>query len=272
MEIFFSKMSAFGLPMGLAMKMVQEAGFDGMEILLNGFSHRIPKYKELAEELGLDLHFHQAWSADEDPTDKKFKLLELIGYLPSEGYTILDQVDYLDNQILIIQADRIQEVSRNPEWRNRWNTNMIAPNFWFQTDSSFNDGQPLVPFSQFVDYVQRFNASVVFDTQHYIEYVLGQFRNISAFPEPAKIFELLQEGWELLGSHVKEIHLNDCSAELGRNIFPGTGTMPLQDFCWMVEDSDWQGTIVPEVSPTILFPYRLQHLKELRSKVESYFA
>lgn len=261
-QILASKLSLFGLPIKSAMDKVKEAGFDGIEVLLTDrFRNYIWRCQHFAKELGLTLHFHQAWSADEDPTDWKFKILEGVGYIPKPGYALsVHMPETTNNHPVVINGDRINQARRS--------------NFWYQTDCVFWDPWPKLPFPEFVRVVKKNNLSVVFDTQHYLEWRLGVFRDLSRLPKSQKgLFDLLKEGWELLGPHTKEIHLNDFNPTTGeRNVFPSTGIAPLGAFCNLVQSGNWQGYIVPEVSPQILFPYSTKKLICLRETVESYFA
>lgn len=266
-QILASKLSLFGLPIKTAMERVRGAGFQGIEVLCtNRFRNYYQRCRQFAEELGLTLHFHQAWSADEDPTDWKFRILERVGYLPQSGYGLGDNVPYdLTDVPTVIQADRLNEF---------YDHGAIAPYYWFQTDCVQDKfGQPKLSFSEFVTLVQRHKLPVVFDTQHYLEWKLGLFRDLSQIPRDSFwILQWLEEGWELLGPHVKEIHLNDFDPGTGaRNVFPGTGVLPIAAFCNLVKRSGWQGDIVPEVNPQTLFPYSRKKLISLRKEVEWYF-
>ena len=117
-QVLLSKMSVFGLPMQMAMNLAKESRFDGIEILINGwYKNRMPDYQSLAHNLGLKLHFHQAWSANEDPTDKSFLILEKIGYLPRQGYTLANHIPQeIRNEIIVVSADRINETTGNNQW------------------------------------------------------------------------------------------------------------------------------------------------------------
>lgn len=264
-QILASKLSLFGLPMKTTMKRVKDAGFQGIEVLC---TDRVRNYyqrcRQFAEELGLTLHLHQAWSADEDPSDWKFRILERVGYLPQSGYRLRDNVPWnLVDVPTVIQADRLSEA---------WGLVRIVPYYWFQTDSVWDGSKPKIDFWEFVRLVKQYNLSVVFDTQHYLEWRLGIFRNISQMTNTNWLLPLLEEGWELLGPYTKEIHLNDFDPRTGeRNVFPGTGTFPMAAFCSLVRASDWHGCIVPEVNPQTLFPYSRKKLITLREKVEWYF-
>lgn len=109
-EVMVSKTSLFGIPIGIAMRRAKQAGFSGIEILItyrfgdDYFSRCIWK----AEDLGLTVHWHQAWSADEDPTDRSFVVMEEIGYLLKSGYKLRDHIPFrIHDKIIVINADRI---------------------------------------------------------------------------------------------------------------------------------------------------------------------
>ena len=260
-QILASKLSLFGLPIEMAMRRIKEAGFSGIEVsITNRFRDYIWRCQNLAKELNLTLHFHQSWSADEDPTDWKFKVLEWVGYLPSSGYTLRDHIPREINDCpVVINADRVNEAPRNL-------------NFWYQTDCIFQDLIPKLAFLEFIRLVERYDLPVVFDTQHYLEYRLGHFRDLRYLPTgKTELMKLLEEGWEIFGPHTKEIHLNDWRPT-ARNVFPGTGIAPLREFCQLVKSSGWNGYIVPEISLGIPIPHSKDTLNRLRETVDSYFA
>lgn len=263
-QILASKVSLFGLPIKIAMERVKEARFEGIEVLVTDrFRNYIWRCQYFARELDLTLHFHQSWSADEDPTDWKFKVLGLVGYLPTSGYTLQDHIPReTDSHPVVINAISAEGI----------NLAIVNPNFWYQTDCIFRDSIPELPFTEFIGAVERHNLPVVFDTQHYLEYRLGYFRNLKHLPtKRAELMKLLEEGWEILGRHTKEIHLNDWTPT-SRNVFPGTGIAPLKEFCQLVRSTGWNGCVVPEVSPRLPISHSLDTLKRLRETVDSYFA
>ena len=259
-QVLASKLSLFGLPIKIAMERVRAAGFDGIEVLLTDrFRNYTWRCQYLAKELGLILHFHQAWSSDEDPTDKKFVILGKLGYLPQQRYALRQHIPAsIRNKIVVIQADRINERFGNHQW--------------LQTDCIFKNGRSLLSLAEFAQAVNKLNLPVVFDTQHYLEWKLGIFRDLSKLPtDQKKLLELLEEGWATFGPHAKEIHLNDWAPN-ERNVFTGTGIAPLKEFCKMVKSSGWNGYVVPEIGPKVPIPRSLDTLKKLRETVESYFA
>ena len=259
-QILASKISLFGLPIKIAMERVKRAGFQGIEILItNCFRDYIWRCQYFAQELDLTLHFHQAWSADEDPTDWKFKVLEWVGYLPTSGYTLKNHVPMEISDPVVISADRINQTTKRS-------------NFWYQTDCIFRDSMPQVTFPEFVRSVKKHNLPVVFDTQHYLEYRLGYFRDLKYLPtKKSDLMKLLEEGWAIFGQHAKEIHLNDWTP-VSRNVFPGTGVAPLKEFCRLVKSTGWDGYIVPEIGPRIPIPHSLDTMRRLRETVDSCFA
>jgi hypothetical protein len=274
-------MSLFGLPMNVAMKMAKNAGFDGIEVLLNHwYMAQIPHYRNIAQDIGLNLHFHQAWSSEEDPTDWRFTLMEAARYLPQSGYALEDNVPFfITKEPVVIDAGRLLEIKSRPTSISEL-TRPIPNNYWFQTDTVVNsEGYRLIYFDEFAKLVQQNNLPVVFDTQHCLEWTLGRFRRLQSIAWKAHIESIdlitlmkaqLKKCWEQLGPHTKEIHLNDFNPITGKgNLFPGEGLVPLQYFCDLVKKSGWQGVVVPEVSPSPnLWRY---NLKILRERTESYF-
>ena len=259
-QVLLSKMSVFGLPMQMAMNLAKESRFDGIEILINGwYKNHMPDYQSLAHNLGLKLHFHQAWSANEDPTDKSFLILEKIGYLPRQGYTLANHIPQeIRNEIIVVSADRINETT--------------GDNQWLQTDCIFTNEKPILSFASFVRAVNDLHLPVVFDMLHYLEYRLGIFRDYDSLTtKKSELLKLLGEGWDILGPHTKEIHL--CDFKPGeRNVLPGEGVMPLQEFGEIVMNSGWSGYVVPEVSPALLFPYSTKKLKDLWGRAKVFFS
>lgn len=186
-----------------------------------------------------------------------------MGYLPKHGYVLGDHIPYdLVNIPTVIQADRLNELYRH---------NDLAPSYWFQTDCIWDGSKPKLLFSEFIRIVNEHHLPVVFDTQHYLEWRLSVFRDLTKLPtNPKRIFSLLEEGWGILGSNTKEIHLNDWRPET-RNVFPGTGIAPLREFGCLVKSMDWNGYVVPEISPNMPFPHSTKTMTILRKKVENYF-
>lgn len=240
-------------------------GFDGVEILLNPFTKsRVSAYRSLARNLGATLHFHQAWSVEEDPTELSFRLMGAARYLPQNGYKLRDHIPASITEPVVIQADRYDEARDHPNW-------------WLQIQSVLgSDREYKLAFERFVEIFHRLDRPpVVFDTQHYIEYVLG-FWGIEHLPTDKKyLLSLLSNGWKIFGKWTKEIHLNDCHPGLGhrgRNVLPGDGVLPLKEFCQLVKSSGWDGTIVSEISPGHLLPYTSGKLANLRERISLFIA
>ena len=80
----------------------------------------------------------------------------------------------------MIQADRINERFGNHQW--------------LQTDCIFKNGRSLLSLAEFVQAVNKLNLPVVFDTQHYLEWKLGIFRDLSKLPTDQKKLLLFTSG------------------------------------------------------------------------------
>jgi len=257
-----SKISLFGLPMNSAMIMTKKAGFDGIEILINHwYRWRIPYYRILAQKFGLKIHFHQAWSPSEDPSDFTFKILSLAGYLPKNGYKLKGHIPSIITEPVVIQADRSDE-------------SVGHSNYWLQTDFVFDPNKKNeIRIREFTVRAIESKSKIVFDTHHYLE-MRFHTRGVENIPIKKEILlSSLIRGWEYLNDilPIEEIHLNDFNSS-ERNVFTGDGVVPLKEFCKFVKESGWSGTIVPEISPKYLFPYSTAKLIELRERVEYLFS
>lgn len=258
-RVLLPKLSLFGLPMGLTMRWAKAAGFAGLELLaVRMIMKHLPRIAGWAEQLGLVLHLHQPWSLSENSTYAHNRVLSAVGYLPQDGYQINDLVPPETPQPLVIYADRFRDA-------------ITLSNRWIQTVSVFQRGRDgrftyQLPYRQFVEVVLKHNLPVVFDTQHFLEYLIGVQGVEKLSSDPRLLFRQLSKGWETLRHLVREIHLNDFNPMLGhtrgRNVFPGTGIVPLAGFMQLVRRSGWQGTVVPEVAPRHLFGrHALTHLR-----------
>lgn len=245
----------FGAPAFVSFETALACGFNGVEVHLQPrVIKKVPQYRALAAKLGLTLHFHQPWNVDDNPTYLFMRVLQTFGQLPRSGYRFDDHFAGVTEPI-VAYPDRAEECAGRD-------------NCWLQTCPTYRrDGLPRVAFVEFLDIVRRDHLSVVFDTQHYLEYRLG-LTGVEGLPtDRYRLGELLAEGWGLLGKHVREIHLVDFDPRRGhtrgRNVFPGEGVLPLHGFCEMVVASGWSGSVVPEVSPLALWPRKRVRLAEL---------
>lgn len=245
----------FGAPAFASFETARACGFDGVEVHLQPrMIKKVPQYRALAAKLGLTLHFHQPWNVDDNPTYLFMRLLQAFGQLPRSGYRFDDHFADVAEPI-VAYPDRAEECAGRD-------------NCWLQTCPTYRrDGLPRVAFVDFLDIVRRNHLSVVFDTQHYLEYRLS-LTGVEGLPtDRYQLGELFAEGWKILGKHVREIHLVDCDPCLGhtrgRNVFPGEGVLPLHGFCEMVVASGWSGPVVPEVSPLAIWPRKRARLAEL---------
>lgn len=263
MQIFIPYCAFLGIPLFTTLRGAKDAGFHGVEIRLVSFRSKrdalLCRYRAVL--LGLATHFHQGWSLEENPTHWHNHVLNALGYLPHNGYALADHIP-LTSDPVVIYADRIAEAR-------------YYSSYWLQTCSQFaRDGRYALSYIQFADAVRRHKLPVVFDTQHYLEYTLN-VRGVEDLPQDRrKLFDLLAEGWQELGSFVKEIQLCDSDPRLGhtggRNVFLGEGILPLRDFCQLVKESGWNGVVVPEVKPGHLL--RPRRIGELRARVIELFS
>lgn len=255
-KVLLSSMSLFGLPLGVIFRKARESGFDGVEVFLfNPVEQRIEKARRLADRYGLLLHFHEVCSFEESPSSCE-RVLQLLGLSPRKDKSFIDRVPLSIHEPVVVYANHYAEVT--------------SQNHWLQTISMFLENwRCKVSFPDFISAVLNHNLPIVFDTQHYLQYRLGLGKEMLM---GAGLVKLLCDGWLCLHGLVKEIHLNDFCVEkgsiMGRNVFLGEGQAPLEEFCKTVRESGWSGTIVPEVSPFHLFPFRERRLAELRRTVD----
>lgn len=255
-KVLLSSMSLFGLPLEMIFRKAWKGGFDGVEVFLfNPVEQRVEKARRLAERYELMLHFHEVCSFEEAPSSSD-RVLQLLGLSPRKDKSFIDRVPPFIHEPVVVYANHYTEVS--------------SQNHWLQTISMFFENWTCkVGFPDFISGVLKGNLPIVFDTQHYLQYRLGLGKEI---PTGVGLVKLLCDGWLCFHGLVKEIHLNDFCVNkgsmMGRNVFLGGGQAPLDEFCKTVRESGWSGTIVPEVSPFHLFPYRGSRLAELRRKVD----
>jgi hypothetical protein len=262
MKFLIPNISLFGVPIVCVMLWAKKAHYDGVEILLTPFTRRrIMVYRKFAKNFGLTVHYHQAWSLSENPTLFFNHILSKVGYLPRSGYKLNEHIPASVDEPVVIYADRYQEVRGHRNWS-------------LQTCSVFEGRRYKLPYRKYVEIVKEENFPVVFDIQHVLEFMLDIIGVEGLLRQKESLLELLKIAWEELGPHVNEIHLNDCDPRLGhsggRNIFLGEGVMPLGEFCAMVKNSGWNGTITTEVAFSHL-KYRLSRLTELNRRARELF-
>lgn len=272
-EIAHPYVSVFGRS-AASLQAIAEAGYDGAEIHLVNYPNwaRVKKLAQdikLAEQLGLTITIHQAWSLLDSPQHLFNWPLALAGYLPWDSGKLEEQIgEVLGKYPTVVYAN----MATNPaECRNK--------NLSLQTFSLTKNGKYVLPYDQFIDLVRKNNLRVVFDTQHVIEYDLGQ-RGVTNFGDQKETRWTLESTWDELYPWVNEIHLADCNQAgdtKGRNVPLGEGMIPLEYFGKLVsKGSEWSGRVVPEISPTIpqLFeshPQQVGRLVKVREHVERLF-
>ncbi|MDP3727298.1 MAG: TIM barrel protein [bacterium] len=254
------------LPAFTTIRGAKDAGFDGVEIHLAGQSQRRAlACRAHARRLGLKVHLHQGWSIEESSSVHVWnRLMHPVGLLPRPGYRLAEHIPFGVNDPVVIYAER-------------WRDALAHPNWWLQTCRQAN---ARLRFEEFVAIVERERLPVVFDLQHYLEFRLD-LRGVGGLARPGilrnflpdVLMGYLTEGWHQLGPLVREIHLDDCDPRLGhtrgRNVPLGTGVLPVRDFCRMVKESGWDGTVVPEVQPFLL--HRHRRYADLRRQVADLF-
>ncbi|HEY4510650.1 MAG TPA: TIM barrel protein [Candidatus Paceibacterota bacterium] len=267
MKIFLSSGSIFPLSVSQAIRFARDAGYDGVEVVnLYGWRNKnVEKYRELARKYELALHFHEVWSLEDNPTHKINHFLNLLGRLPPTDSSLERQFGGVTEPVVV--------------YPHRWKEVLDKRNFWLQTCSVHRDGKLRSSYGEFLKIIIKNRLPVVFDTQHYLEWCLVTMGVENIPSDSLVLFNLLQQGWRVLGQYVKEIHLNDFSPslghEMGRNLFLGTGVLPLREFASLVRQSGWDGIIVPEISPTHILSLRpgktVSNLMVLREKVKKAF-
>ncbi len=249
MKVLLQSLSLFPADLLLGtkrlVKEVKESGFDGLELI--NFSHRgLAKILEMAERCrdeGLEFHAHQLWGYRQNPAlwvNKAFRLARLI---PLDGSNLIAQFgDHLDVP-MVVYSDHMREASS-------------TPGMWVQTCCTHHKGRPAVPYSVFKSTVLERGIPLVFDNQHQLEY-RNDLISISELPMDSDVlFDQVSEDWSTFRHLIREIHLCDFDQSLGpergRNVPLSQGRFPLVRFIEMVECSNWDGFVVPEVKPNVL--------------------
>lgn len=248
------------------LNLAKKAGFDGVEFFLFGrwTDDRVSRVKTLARERGLIVHFHQVWSVSEcsdDSSAGKSRVMNKLGLLPNDGYSIRD-VCPSNACPLVAYADRYGEISTKN-----------GSEVWFQTLSTFNKlGGKKIECDFFLDQANKENIPLVLDTMHFLEFSLDK-RGVHRLPRDGnEILTLLKIYWMQFGLRTREIHFNDYIpgiGDKGRNVFPGSGFVPLRAFSLVVGFSGWCGYITPEINPSLPFPHSLSTFKKLRNFLRS---
>ena len=255
-KIFLSQMSLFPLPISSVIEMAEASGFDGVEVFNFNLTHeKMEKIIVRAKKFGLDVHLHQAWRYEDDPTKINW-LMNKLGFLPKYGKSVRAQFDGITEPVVA--------------YPDEWNCvrDEDDSNFWLQTNLSHGPNGMKMPLRKFYEIVKNNNFPVVFDTQHFLEDCVGK-NGVEFISTDRKIvLKNTIDGWGNLHRFVKEIHLCDFDPNLGsqkgRNLFLGKGIFPLKRFAEIVKETKWDGFVVPEVKPQhILGLRRLPMLEKL---------
>lgn len=263
MKFGIASASLLPLPLRSVIKKAKRAGFDFVEVFLFGgwTREKVDYFQSFAERLHLSLHFHQLWTTESSAAKEKVlhRTLTALGLLPPEEY---DRNEWIPTNArpLVAYAEEVVTFAEQN-------------GVWFQSiagQRSLTDRSPRLSCLNFLRTAGERNLPIVFDTMHFIEYVRNE-SGIEHSPLTERaVFGEWQTFWENFSPQVKEIHFNDFTKK--RNLWPGTGSAPLQDFATMVKMSGWDGCVVPEVQPKLPFPYGGKELLQLRKETEKYFA
>lgn len=247
------------------MSAAKRAGFAFLEVFLLGSAAKeIRYYRALARLLGLQIRFHDGWAYSEGYRSWINYFAHLLGYLPKE---------LSESRIQWIAENVVEEpcvvYAEHARWCSLGNKVLLQTYSTTKPDGFFRIG-----FEEFAENVRNRNFRVVFNTQHILEMIIGtpgirNFREYSA----KWIQDRLIESWRQLRPHVAEIHLCDSrptnSLFGGCNVWPGTGILPLKEFCREVIRSEWSGPVSIEVTP---WPYTVRKLRKLRETAEQLFS
>ncbi len=271
-KFYLPTASLMPLPFSRAARMIREANFDGVEVLLapevdhNGA-------RAIVKEQGLGLHWHEIWSLEDNPTHWFNRVAAALGKIPRRTESLRKQLPPSLVEPVVCYAHRSHEIM--PEAQEL---------LWLQTCQVRSR---TISYAQFVEVVQSREFAVVFDTQHVLEWRLGLWGvGDMAKHRSRELNAELHCAWKDLGPYTREIHFNNFLPHRGhtggRNVFPDKGILDLRLFAQAVKNDNWDGTVTPEVSPAALFPFKVPatpfavplapRLKELRETVGEMFA
>lgn len=262
MKFFLPYMNIVGVEIPRPLHAIRAAGFDGVEIHLIG-RMQVPSVVRRtisrAKSLGLEVRFHQGWGWHTGQKNAANAALWLSGSLVPPSASLSEQLTAVCQYPTVLYGNLLGD--------------SVVPNALFQTMSLLSGGRFSGNFEHFLAKVKETNASVVFDTQHVLEWSLGSPDIVGLPRTTSRLRSLISTQWNNFRLYAKEIHLcdyNPTKGKLGgRNLSLGRGIFPLADFAGMVRDSDWQGIITPEILPQyLLFP---QSLHNLRKKLDELF-
>lgn len=267
-KFFLPDVSLYGLPFEYKIARIRKAGFDGVEVLASHRNRkRAGRIRALTTSLGLGLHWHQPWSYAENKTHWYNTLAHWFGMLEPSPYKFQAIVppNRDCHEPIVAYADRFDEAESEE-------------NVWFQTCTVLNRfGLHSLPLDIFREWCRETQPppKVVFDTQHYLEWHFG-CTGVGRLPtNPYVLNEALLRGWKDFGPYVAEIHFNDFDPRLGnsngRNMLLGRGILRLDQFAKAMRNTGWQGTVVLEISPFHLFPYRLKTIRQQLEYAQNLF-
>ncbi len=249
MKYFFPSISVFPASAHRSMEIARKAGYDGLELfrfkLFNRYQS-LRDYQTEAARNALELHFHETWDWGNCDLDPVCRVPALWGGLIGHDDTLQEQFEEA-HELVVAYPHHWQEIVSDRQ-----------TNVCLQTYSTMIGGQFRTPFLEFMHVVERHSIGVVFDTQHFLEYLVGK-PGIDHLPTNKDILlRSLVDGFNALRPNVQEIHLNNFDPRRGhkdgRNMLLNEGVLPLREFCQHVVASGWSGTIVPEVGPSHFSP------------------
>lgn len=262
MRVFLPYVEVLWKQMPASLKEIKSAGFDGIECHLIGRLRSQKRLTEVCKEavnLGLGFHLHQGWSWKTGQPGLYNSALRAMGALVPADMPLGDQIPDIGYPAVV--------------YGNHLNNQLGRSDFRYQTASEYSVPGYAAPFEKFAAAAVERSLPVVFDTQHILEWSLG-VPGVEELPSMSQaIGDLVTSLWKQLYLQVVEIHLCDFDPKLGRshgrNVFPGTGIFPLDEFCAMVRKSRWSGVVVPEVAMQHL--HGMRKLQMLRDKVSQVF-
>lgn len=243
-----------------SMSDIKTAGYDGVEIFLNGEVRERPmEFAHKAAVEGLDAHYHILWSAENSPHTLHSRPLSWCGYLLPNGYTIADAVPRRIEEPVVINGDL-------------WRESTDRSNYWLQTYGQIgSNGKFIISYKEFLVAVRKYKLPVVFDTEHVLEFKCGVYGPKNLPHNRAELLRLLKEAWDELGEFVKEIHFNDCDPVLNRTkVFLGSGMLELEYFAELLKRANWDGSVVTEVMPAYLNGSEEKSLSALLKRAKQY--
>lgn len=250
MRFYMPAMSLFPLPFSTTARLVKEAGFDGIEVLL-GPRVNAQEVRVIANYYKLGVHWHELWSLEDNPTHFFNRIAAALGRISKKTEPLSVQAPSDLSEPVVCYIHRHTEIPLS-----------LREQFWLQTCSTYGR---ISTYAEFVQVVKAGSFGVVFDTQHVLEL---KFRGAGvsdlATISPGQLQDTLLSAWNDLGCYTKEIHLSNFVPSrghtMGRNVFPDAGILDLAAFAGIVRSSGWSGTVTPELAPSALFPLSLPGL------------